>query len=76
MLGKLNSYIQNNEVRTFFYHINEDKLKIDLRPKYKSGHHKTPRTKQRTLFAKRLGNIYFFATVSSGKRKNKQTKIN
>ena len=37
MLGKLNSYMQKNETRTFSNTINKNKPKMDKRPKWKTG---------------------------------------
>ena len=38
---------KNNEIRAFIHAIHENKLRMDSRPKYKTGNHKTPRRKHR-----------------------------
>ena len=40
MLGKLDSYMSKNEIRTFSNTIHKNKLEMDQRPKCKAGHHK------------------------------------
>ena len=47
VLGKLDSYMQKNEIRTLPNTIHTKKLKIDLTPKYKGRHYKTHRGKHR-----------------------------
>ena len=41
VLGKLDSYMSKNEIRTFSNTIHKNKLKMDQRLKCKSGYHKT-----------------------------------
>ena len=40
MLGKLDSYMSKNEIRTFSNTIHKNKLEMDQRPKCKAGHYK------------------------------------
>ena len=47
--GKLDSYMQKNEIRTFSNTIHKDKLKMDQRPNYKAGCSQTHGGKQNTL---------------------------
>ena len=47
VLGKLDSYMYNNEIRTLPNTIHKNKLKMDSRPKCKTGHYKTLRGKHR-----------------------------
>ena len=39
--GKLDSYTEKNEIRTLPNTIHKNKLKMDSRPKCKTGHYKT-----------------------------------
>ena len=45
VLGDLDSYVQKNETRSPTYAIHKKKFKVNKRPKYKLGHHKSPRGK-------------------------------
>ena len=47
LLGKLDSYMQKNELITVPNTIHKNKLKMDSRPRYKTRHYKTPRGKPR-----------------------------
>ena len=48
MLGKLNSFRLKKEIRrTFSNIVHKNKLKMDQRPKDKTGHYKTLRRKHR-----------------------------
>ena len=47
MLGKLDSHMQNNEIRTLPNTIHKNKLQMDERPRYKARHSKTLRGKHR-----------------------------
>ena len=47
VLGKLDSYMQKNEIRTLPNTIHKDKLKMDWRSKCKTGKYKTLRGKHR-----------------------------
>ena len=47
VLSKLDSHMWKNEVRLVFNSIHSNKLKMDQRPKYETGHYKTPRGKHR-----------------------------
>ena len=47
VLGKLDSYMSKNEIRILPNTIYKNKLKMDSRPKYKTGHYKTLRGKYR-----------------------------
>ena len=47
VLGKLDSYMQKNEIRTFFNTTHKNKLKMDERPKCKTRYCKTLRGKHR-----------------------------
>ena len=49
VLGKLDSYMEKNKIRTLPNIINKDKTKMDLRPKCKTRDYKTLRGKHRTL---------------------------
>ena len=42
VLGKLDSYMQENETGPFLYNIHKNKFKIDQRPKYETWNPKTP----------------------------------
>ena len=43
LLGNLDSSMQFNESRTYPHDMCENKLKMDERLKYTTGHHQTPR---------------------------------
>ena len=45
--GKLDIHMQKNVVGPLPYTIHKNKLKMDQRPKYKTGHYKTLRGKHR-----------------------------
>ena len=47
VLGKLDCYVYKNKIKTFFNTIHKNKLKMDQRPKCKTGHYKTPKGKHR-----------------------------
>ena len=47
VLGKLDSYIQKNETGPFYYTIHKNKLKMEERPKCKTGIHQNPRGEHR-----------------------------
>ena len=46
VLGKLDSHMSMNEIRTLPNTIHKNKLQMDERPRYKTRHSKTPRGKQ------------------------------
>ena len=46
VLGKLDSYMQKNEIRKLPNTIHKDKLKMDYVPKWKTRNYKTLRGKQ------------------------------
>ena len=46
VLGKLNSYMEKNEIRTLPNTIYEKKLQMEERPRYKTRYYKTLRGKQ------------------------------
>ena len=47
VLGKLDGDMQKNETGPLSYTIHKNKLKIDERPKYKTGSHQNPRGESR-----------------------------
>jgi len=59
MLGKLESYMQKNKIRTFSITIHINKLKMDERPKRKTRYYKTLRGKHRTLSDTNQSKIFF-----------------
>ena len=70
VLGKLDSDMQKNEPGPLSYSINKTKLKIDERPKHKTGSHQNPRGASRqNLFD--LGHSNFLLSMSPEARKQK-----
>ena len=70
VLGKLDSDMQKNEPGPLSYSINKTKLKIDERPKHKTGSHQNPRGASRqNLFD--LGHSNFLLSTSPEARKQK-----
>ena len=47
MLGKPDSYMQNNETGPLSYTIHKNKFKMDERTKYERGSHQNPRGEHR-----------------------------
>ena len=63
VLGKLDSHMQKNETRPFFYTIHQDKLKMDERSKCETRIHQNPRGQHRQhLFE--LGHSNFLQDTS------------
>ena len=60
VLGKLDRYMQKNNIWTFSDTISKNELKMDWRPKCKTSSCKTPRGNHRTLFSLSHSNSFFW----------------
>ena len=74
VLGKLDSDMQKNEPGPLSYNIHKNKLKMDERPKRKTGNHQTPRgeNRQQPLYP---GRNNFLLDMSLETRETKRKMI-
>ena len=76
VLGDLDSYMQNNEIRPPpTYTIHKNKLKMDKRLKYKLWYHKSPRGKQAVKFQISHAAIFLLTyLLRQGRKRKKNNK--
>ena len=73
MLGKLGSDMQKNEPGPLSYTIHKNKLKMDERPKRKTGSHQNPRgeSRQKTSLTSAAATSYSASLQRQRKQKQK-----